>query len=321
MFEQTVRVLSFVKTYGYSVLTGKPSRCTYEITRRCNLYCPDCYVYNFNPSCKNLSRQKIFETDKQNELTFDEYENIFKKEILCGCKSIFLIGGEPTLRMNIIKLAYDFFGRNLSLITNGIIKIPINLKFPFAVSIDGGELVHDKIRGKDSWKRIFNNYKEDHRVILSCCLRKGTVDQIQQIIDDWVDTDVFGASFFFLTPPKGNSSVTVLGDERKYVKNELHRVIDEYPNFVRMTHSLVDLLYEINEDECPVFRYSKWYDYKGNLKRHCLLGEEADCKLCGCISPLYMKMASKWWRHIDKRILDIMTLPRDIKQCRQKGEK
>jgi hypothetical protein len=54
---------------------------------------------------------------------------------------------------------------------------------------------------------------------------------------------------------------------------------------------------------------------------NCLLGENADCSLCGCTSPLYLKMLSKWWKYINKRTIDIFSLPRDIKQCRKRGEK
>ena len=66
---------------------------------------------------------------------------------------------------------------------------------------------------------------------------------------------------------------------------------------------------------------SSWYDYQGNIVHHCLLGENANCSLCGCVSPLYIKMISKWWKYLNKRTIDILTLPRDIKQCRMKGEK
>jgi len=321
MFDQTLRIVDLLKLHMYGYVTKKPTRHTHEITRRCNLFCPDCYVYNFNPSYKGKKRKDIIRGLEKEELSYDDYKKIFFKEVKGGCKSLFLIGGEPTLRMDVIELAYKHFGRNLTLITNGIIKIPTYMKFPFAVSVDGGEVVHDKIRGKGTWQRIYDNYSSDHRVLLSCCLRKNTANQIQTIIDDWIDTDVFGASFFFVTPPKGDSSITVLNEEREFARKELHRVVDEYPNFVRMTHDLVDLLCEKNKGECPVFRFSKWYDYKGNLVNHCLLGKDADCSLCGCISPLYLKMISKWWKYLDKRALDILTLPRDVEQCRKPGEK
>jgi len=321
MFEQTARMLDLMRVYVYAYITRKPTRYTHEITRRCNLFCPDCYVFNFNPSYKGKTRQEIMAETGKNELSYDDYKRIFEDELSQGCKSVFLIGGEPTLRMDIIELAYSYFGRNTNLITNGLIKIPTNLKFPFAVSVDGGKIVHDGIRGKGTWDKIFSNYSDDHRVILSSCLRKGTVDQIQTIIDDWIDTDVFGVSFFFVTPPKGDPSITLIGEEREHAKKELHRVVDEYPNFVRMTHGTVDLLYEINKGECPVYRISKWYDYQGNLMHNCLLGENADCSLCGCTSPLYFKMIAKWWKYINKWTIDIFTLPRDIKQCRRRGEK
>jgi len=321
MFEQIARLMDLIKIYGSSFITKKPTRYTHEVTRRCNLYCPNCYVYNFNPSYTNLTRQQIFKEVEKNELSVEEYKKLFEEEISQGCKSIFLIGGEPTLRMDIIELAYSYFGRNTTLISNGLIKIPKDLKFPFAISVDGGEKVHDKIRGNGTWKRIYENYFDDHRVMLSCCLHKGTTDQIQTVIDDWIDTDVFGVSFFFLTPPKGNSSSTVLGKEREQAEKKLHEVVDEYPNFVRMTHDLVDLLCEVNKGECPVFRYAKWYDYQGNLVKHCLLGQDADCRLCGCLSPLNLRMISKWWKLMNKRALDTFTLPRDVKQCRVRGKK
>jgi len=321
MFEQTSRLIDLVKIFGLSYISKKPTKYTHEITRRCNLYCPNCYVYNFNPSYSNLTRSEIFKEVEKNELTIEDYKQFFKQEISEGCRSIFLIGGEPTLRMDIIELAYSYFGRNTTLISNGLIKIPTHLKFSFAISVDGGEKVHDKIRGTGTWKKIFQNYSNDHRVMLSCCLRRDTTEQIQKVIDDWIDTDVFGVSFFFLTPPKGDSSSTVLGDERENAEKKLHEVVDEYPNFVRMTHRLVDLLCEENIGECPVFRYAKWYDYQGNLVNHCLLGQDADCKLCGCLSPLNLKLMSKWWRLLNKRTLNIFTLPRDVKQCRRRGEK
>ena len=61
--------------------------------------------------------------------------------------------------------------------------------------------------------------------------------------------------------------------------------------------------------------------FKGDLIDTCLLGLNADCNLCGCISPLYLRMISKWWKYLNKRTIDILTLPRDIKQCRKPGEK
>jgi hypothetical protein len=268
-----------------------------------------------------MTRKEILNDVGKNELSYDDYKRIFTSEIQQGCKAVFLIGGEPTLRMDIIELAYQLFGRNMTLITNGLIKIPPQLKFPFAVSVDGGKTIHNKIRGANTWEQIYQNYADDHRALLSCCLRKGTVNQIQPLIDEWIDTTVFGVSFFFVTPPKGDPSITVIGKERKAAKTELHRVVDEYPHFVRMTHGLVDLLYESNTGECPVFRVAKWYDYQGNLKHHCLLGKNADCRLCGCISPLYYKMISKWWKYLNKRLIDIFTLPRDVKPCRKRGEK
>jgi MoaA/NifB/PqqE/SkfB family radical SAM enzyme len=321
MFDQTIRILDLLKFNIYPYFIKKPTRVTYEITRRCNLQCQNCYVYNCNPAYTQMNRSDILKEVEKNEVSYEEYKIRFAHERAQGRKSIFLIGGEPTLRMDVIELAYEFFGRNLSLVTNGIIKIPARLKFPFAVSVDGGKKIHNQIRGNSTWGHVFSNYADDHRVLLSSCLRKGTTNQIQTIIDEWLDTDVFGVSFFFATPPKGNTSICITDKELVYAKKELHKVVDEYPNFVRMTHDLVELLCQEKKEGCPVLGVSSWYDYQGNIVHHCLLGENADCSLCGCVSPLYIKMISKWWKYLNKRTIDILTLPRDMKQCRMKGQK
>jgi MoaA/NifB/PqqE/SkfB family radical SAM enzyme len=268
-----------------------------------------------------MSRDAILRDATRGELSTEDYRRLFEAEKAKGRKSVFLIGGEPTLRMDVVQLAYAYFGRNLALITNGVIPIPRSMKFAFAVSVDGGKSVHDAVRGRQVWNQVFANYADDHRVVLSCCLRKGTTDQIQQVIDDWVDTEVFGVSFFFMTPPKGNLSMSVQGEEREAARRELHRVVEQYPHFVRMNHTIVDLLCEEHQDECPVFRTSRWYDFQGRVVHHCLLGENADCAWCGCITPLYIRMIPQWWRFLDRRVIDFLTLPRDVRPCRRRGER
>jgi MoaA/NifB/PqqE/SkfB family radical SAM enzyme len=321
MFEQALRAYDILSQNIFPFFTGQPTRTTFEITRRCNLNCPHCYVYTMNPEYEGKQRQQILQEVACSELSIKDYERLFGQEKRLGRKSVFLIGGEPTLRMDVIKLGYSYFGRNLTLITNGQIKIPIEMKFPFAISVDGGQTVHDTVRGNGSWQRVHDNYADDHRSMLSCCLRKGTVDQIQTLIDDWVDSRVFGVMFFFITPPIGDLSMHIAGDERTLARKELHRVVDEYPHFVRMTHQLVDMLCDEKTTECPVSMVSSWYTYQGNIEHHCLLGKNADCTRCGCVTPLYIRMIKQWWRHLDRRTIDILTLPRDARPCRQPGER
>jgi MoaA/NifB/PqqE/SkfB family radical SAM enzyme len=321
MFEQTVRAVDIFRQNFFPYFTRRPARTTFEITRRCNLSCPNCYVYTLNPLYQGLDRQKIHKDVSASERSLQDYDRVFREEKRQGRRGVLLIGGEPTLRMDVIQSAYKYFGRNLSVVTNGLIKIPGEMAFPLVVSMDGSQAIHDRIRGNNTWQRVHANYIDDHRVILSCCLRKGTVDQIQPIIDDWVDSGVFGASFFFITPRKGDLSVYITGDERERARKELHRVVDEYPHFVRMTHQLVELLCDEKTRKCPISLVSSWYDYQGTIVRHCLLGIDADCEHCGCVPPLYINMIKKWWRYLDRRTIDILTLPRDARPCRRPGER
>ena len=79
MFEQTARLIDLIKVYGIAFIIKKPTRYTHEITRRCNLYCPNCYVYNFNPSYTNLTRQQIFNEVEKKELNVEEYIKLFEE--------------------------------------------------------------------------------------------------------------------------------------------------------------------------------------------------------------------------------------------------
>lgn len=128
-----------------------PSKVYLELTRRCNLFCKNCYNSSSNKTKDELSTEEIF-----------KIIDILSER---GCFELRLTGGEPTLRddfLDIVKYAKDkeLF---LSLGTNGVWKEGLAEKIISSgirnviISIDGPEDINDGIRGKGSFKKAIES--------------------------------------------------------------------------------------------------------------------------------------------------------------------
>ena len=90
-----------------NILLGRPILVVFNLTRRCNSICPMCIW-------KTPSKLK-------DELKLEEIEAIFKDLKSYGIKHVFLQGGEPLLRKDIVQIIESLIrlGLNPTLITNG----------------------------------------------------------------------------------------------------------------------------------------------------------------------------------------------------------
>ena len=71
---------------------------------------------------------------------------------------ITLVGGEPTLRPDVVELFINEFPKRVCLVTNGTMPLKKYDKIYFYwISIDGTEKIHDKIRGPESYKTTKKN--------------------------------------------------------------------------------------------------------------------------------------------------------------------
>lgn len=131
-----------------------PLRYFFELTYRCNLQCPYCYVGN--------DRSK-------EELTTDEWFNIIDQ--IPWYSFVTLVGGEPLIRKDFIdilmKVSKKTFGK-LNVVSNGIlindeiIDAFIKSKMMLlSVSLDGYGVNHDKNRAKDGiFEKIISNFEK-----------------------------------------------------------------------------------------------------------------------------------------------------------------
>ena len=116
-----------------------------SITSSCNLHCTGCYS-RANDACSD--------DDPQNQLTGDEWENIFNQARDMGISFIVLAGGEPLLREDVILKASEFPEILFPIFTNGTVLnndyfdlFDKNRNLIPILSIEGDEDVTDARRG------------------------------------------------------------------------------------------------------------------------------------------------------------------------------
>jgi len=102
-----IRFLNFIKRSRKR--NAVPLAANYEITLYCNLHCIHCY--------RNKDHNSTAELD------LEEWERTFILHKKNGVNGAHLTGGEPLLRLDIINIANRVFN-NLSIVTNGTIKVP-----------------------------------------------------------------------------------------------------------------------------------------------------------------------------------------------------
>ncbi len=151
LFDRARDIYTSISYDNHSGRAMIPFRYFLELTYRCNLSCPYCYVGN--------------ERNKQ-ELTTDEWKKVIDQ--LPFYSIVTLVGGEPLIRKDFIDiLAYTskkllnkvHVVSNGILINDDIIKSFIKYKLLLlSVSLDGYGENHDKNRGKDGiFDKIISN--------------------------------------------------------------------------------------------------------------------------------------------------------------------
>lgn len=126
-----------------------------HVTKECNLHCKYCYFSAGKPM--------------KNELTRAEWISVIMDIQQLNPKRIVFTGGEPLLRKDIFKLAFNLKGLNnkfqVCLTTNGTLinednaeKI-INHFDKVRISIDGIQEINDHCRGEGNFKKTMKGFK------------------------------------------------------------------------------------------------------------------------------------------------------------------
>jgi MoaA/NifB/PqqE/SkfB family radical SAM enzyme len=268
-----------------------PLGVNYDITWQCNLKCNHCY---FNSSVEELSndaaRNKI-------ELTDEQWLKIFKYHSELGIRSASLTGGEPTLRMGLLHKAVEIFS-SVQIASNGIIKLPWfhNHKQPiYWVSLDGGEITHNNVRGANIFRKVIENIKEDKRVLISTTITVINYKEIEKVVNIAYNTGVSGI-FFLMYTGYPNDPLLVKGEKLKSVNKSILTVMKEYSDFILISKKMLDL-YNTKEfvSHCIFKRGEIKSYYPNGQRKFCVMGNSPLlCENCGCIVPVASYALSKF---------------------------
>jgi len=256
--------------------TEFPDTVNFEITERCNLKCEHCY------QIKNSSNQKDTFTDSEWEEKFKYYHSI-------GVKNAIITGGEPTLRLEVIKSAYGIFDF-ITIVSNGVSKISKSLNCRIFVSIDGPKKIHNTIRGGDVFQKTIDNIKGDKRVIITPTLSKTNYMYLNEFMEIAKESKTFGIMFSTYTSHTHEKDNLLLSEtELDYVVNELLRLRKKYKNILLMTPYMIKLLRKKKHiKKCFMKNHKKVISFNSSLKekKPCVIGNNVNCDTCGCIVPI-----------------------------------
>lgn len=272
MLTKVTRMYRFIRDFKQN--GSFPKVANYEITARCNLNCEHCYWK------KGLKGPQ--------ELSSEQWTRVFAEHRERGMTFAFLTGGEPALRMDVVRAADRMF-TGLAIATNGVVPIPRDINRRLFVSLDGPRDVHNRIRGKDIFDTVVENYRGDSRVVISPTLSVTNYEYIDELIEITRRMDVGGITFSLYTSHlEQDDPLLLTGEKLEWTVNKLNRAIGKHGDLMLMTPYVINLFRDKQHHEQCFFRGRNFvsYDAELNAKHPCVLGEGINCRTCGCIVPV-----------------------------------
>ncbi len=268
-----------------------PLGVNYDLTWQCNLRCKHCY---FIASAKELRNNSA---KSRKELTDEQWLNVFQHHSDMGIISASLTGGEPTLRMGLLHKAVKLFP-SVQIASNGILKLPWfkHHKQPvYWVSLDGGEEMHNSIRGANIFHKVIENIEDDKRVLISTTITALNYKEVESVVKIAYEVGVSGI-FFLMYTGYPNDPLLVKGEKMKSVAGSILKVMSDYGNFILISKKMLELY--ITKEFVPycIFKMGGVKSYYPNGQRKfCVMGNSPLlCENCGCIVPVASYALSKF---------------------------
>lgn len=211
-----------------------------SITSSCNLHCVGCYS-RANESCSD--------DVPSNQLSCEDWEEIFAQAREMGISFIVLAGGEPMIRDDVLTKASNFPEILFPIFTNGTMLSEYYLKLfdrnrnlvPI-ISIEGDEQTTDSRRGKGVYNQLVDSMELMRKkgIIFGASLTftKGNLSTL--VSNDFIDTlQDFGCKvIFFIEYVPVNEltkGIAPSDDERDLLLREIERLRKEYSNMLFMS--------------------------------------------------------------------------------------
>lgn len=286
-----------LKFANYKIFNKKsPIYGSADIINVCNLHCTHCYWW--------LNRKE------NEELTVSQWSDIirdkFKKQHVF---IVTLVGGEPTLRPDVIELFVKEFPKRACIVTNGTLPLKKydDLYF-YWISIDGTEEIHDKIRGKGAYastKRNVMEYIEKNGgkawkdIWITMTINSVNHHTVRKVVEEWHGhSNKIG--FQFHTPfARGDPLFMPFGPERTRLVDDIISMKKEFKDYIINPTKQLELMKRswggvgTTPVDCPTWAILS-VDHMGREKMPCCIGSAEknsmkpiceDCGL-GCYSVL-----------------------------------
>jgi len=218
----------------------KPIYINFPVTYKCNMRCSMCDIWQrYSKDSKKL----------REELTLDEIKKIFSenRDFLSNVKSVGLTGGEPFMRddiVDIVRVIHENLPKaRIGAQTNGfmterIIKkvkeiLEFYSEFGMAVSLDGVEETHDKVRGvKNTFSNAMKTIRSAKdlgidRITTGMTISAVNYDQINKVKEIAED---MGTEFSCFLADEGDYFDNV-GDSKTLTEEMKKRVIKDLGQF------------------------------------------------------------------------------------------
>ena len=208
-----------------------------SITSSCNLHCAGCY-----------SRQNHACTDDApvNQLTGEDWENIFAEARELGISFILLAGGEPLLRRDVLEAAGNYPEIIFPVFTNGMllgneyIKLfDKNRNLLPVLSIEGRQEKTDERRGGGVYvgvKTAMDRIQQNHLIFgASVTVTTANLQEITgwAFLDELKDSGCKVVIYVEFVPVTEESKDLAPGDaEREYLRDRLDEIREEYADMV-----------------------------------------------------------------------------------------
>lgn len=192
------------------VLTGRNYSACIEITDKCNLRCAHCY-----------HRRELKASDRNSLQDWKRNFNYLKQK---GVKVAVLTGGEPTMRMDVIRLAEKYFPF-IIVFTNGY--QVINKDYWHRVYFSLNQLPDsiENSQERELAQAAVSAYRNDKRIVVCACLTRQNYhgpEWLQKFVDFVRDMNVAGLHIEFHLPFKEEGGELVLS---KKDKKEIEKVL------------------------------------------------------------------------------------------------
>jgi len=246
-----------------------------DVTSQCNLRCKSCYFFKDTPHLTE-------------DASLEEIEDLFKEYRDRHIYQLWLYGGEPTLRQDVIALAYRYFPI-LDIVSNGQIKVsPAYKRAKIYVSLDGFEKENDYVRGRGVFRKIVNNYQGDKRVVFNVTISKMNLPTLEELINYLKSLQTGGIGFQIFAhseqSTKFDKQLALDDNDLQVVKNILSSY--HYNPSVFVTKALIDSFLERKlEGGCKLRNYIHCHASDISRKPCCSPG--VICKDCKML-PIHM---------------------------------